>query len=461
MSDPGRSETFEPLPIARSPIKARLDASLSASDSGTPERWFEPAADRVASSSEPADASDEPGGDTAGSDRTPPGEGATANGGGNGGNGGGVGRGLIAVLVVTSLVSALLAAGGTYVAMNAAGLVGPTPAPSTGGKLVSVESDTSTVIAAVNKVNRAVVQILANDGNGNSEVGAGMIFDVRGWVLTNKHVVAGMKSLTVRLADDRRVAATIYGLDTLSDLAIIKLQGATDIWSVELGDSSTLQVGQLAIAIGSPLGLAYPNSVSSGIVSALGRDISVGGNSAGSNATGLHGLIQTDAAINPGNSGGPLVDANGKVIGVTTAEADSAEGIGFAIPIDVAKPIMQQALAGETLARPYMGVSYVLIDKGLQADYNLDLDHGAWVHKEDTAGNTVEAVTKNSPAAVAGIKDGDIITSIEGVQIDGLHRLEDELVKYTPGRTIALQVYRNGSYLTLHVTLGTRPDNLS
>ena len=345
--------------------------------------------------------------------------------------------------------------------MNGAGLLSATAAPATAGTHVTVESNTSTVIAAVAKVNKAVVQILANDGKGNSEVGAGIIFDVRGWVLTNKHVVAGMSSLTVRLADDRRVAAQIYGLDSLSDLAILKLQGAGDIWSVDLGDSSSLQVGELAIAIGSPLGLGYPNSVSSGIVSALGRDVAVGGNTAGSSGTGLHGLIQTDAAINPGNSGGPLVDAEGRVIGVTTAEAAEAEGIGFAIPINIAKPIMQQALAGEPLARPYMGVAYVVIDKGLQASANLDLDHGAWVHKEDTAGDSVPAVTADSPAAVAGVKDGDIITSLEGVQIDGLHRLEDLLIQYTPGRSVALEVYRNGTYITLHVTLGTRPDNLS
>ena len=440
MSETGRTESFEPLPISRSPLKVRLDASFADGDSGTPERWFEPAE----GSTEDADPADSPPTEPP-PDPTPTGS----------------GRRLVAVLVATSLISAMLAAGGTYLGMRSAGLLDSTPAPVSAGTRVSVESDTSTIIAAVNKVNRAVVQILANDGNGNSEVGAGMIFDVRGWVLTNKHVVSGMKSLTVRLADDRRVAATVYGVDTLSDLAIVKLQGATDIWSVELGESSDVQVGELAIAIGSPLGLAYPNSVSSGIVSALGRDIAVSGNSTGANGTGLHGLIQTDAAINPGNSGGPLVDAQGKVIGITTAQASSAEGIGFAVPIDVAKPIMQQALAGEALARPFMGVSYMLIDKGLQADYDLDLDRGAWVHKEDTAGNVVAAVSTDSPAATAGVKDGDIITSIEGVQIDGLHRLEDLLVRYTPGRSIALQVYRNGTYITLHVTLGTRPDNLS
>ncbi len=451
MPESGQSETFEPLPLSRSPIKARLDAQGD-DGSATPERWFEPAASAPVVAGSPEASGPAEGPDTA---NLPPAADSTP------GAASGPGRRLVALLVATSLVSAIVAAGGTYLAVSGTGLLDAPHAAATSGTRVSVESNSSTIIAAVSKVNRAVVQILANDGNGNSEVGAGMIFDVRGWVLTNKHVVAGMKSLTVRLADDRRVAATIYGLDTLSDLAIIKLQGATDIWSVDLGDSSSLQVGELAIAIGSPLGLGYPNSVSSGIVSALGRDIAVTGNSAGSSGTGLHGLIQTDAAINAGNSGGPLVDASGKVVGITTVEAPSAKGIGFAIPIDIAKPIMQQALAGEALSRPYLGVSYVMVDKGLAADYDLDLDRGAWVHKEDTSGKTLAAVAADSPAATAGVKDGDIITSLEGTPIDGLHRLEDLLVRYTPGRSIALQVYRSGAYITLHVTLGTRPDNLS
>ena len=436
MSETGQTEIFEPLPIPRSTLKARLDATSDDTGTATPERWFEPRPDEA----EPDRSAPEP----------VPGPVPSSS---------PVGRGLVALVLVTSLLSAVLGATGTYLAMSATGMLDAAPAPANGNN-VSVESDASTVIAAIGKVNRAVVQILANDGAGNSEVGAGFIFDVRGWVLTNKHVVAGMKTLTVRLYDDRRVAGTIYGLDSLSDLAIVKLQGATDIWSAELGDSSSLQVGQLAIAIGSPLGLAYPNSVSTGIVSALGRDISLGGNAAGSSSTGLHGLIQTDAAINPGNSGGPLVDASGHVIGITTAEADSAQGIGFAIPVNTAKPIMQQALAGEQLSRPYIGVSYILLDKGIQEAYKLDLDQGAWVHKEDTAGNSVDAVAAGSPAATAGLKTGDIITSIEGTPIDGLHRLEDLLVQYTPGRTITMLVYRGGSHMTLRVTLGTRPNNL-
>jgi serine protease Do len=367
-----------------------------------------------------------------------------------------IGRGLVALVLVTSVFAAFVGAGGTYAALRASGaLNGATPSATTGPQL-RIESDASTVVAAASKVGPAVVQIVANDGAGSTAVGSGIIYDPRGWVLTNAHVVKGAKTITVRLDDDRRLAGTAYGFDTLTDLAIVKIDGIPDLTMAALGDSSSLQVGQLAIAIGSPLGLAYPNSVSRGIVSALGRDVEVPATDS-TPASSLHGLIQTDAAINPGNSGGPLVDGSGKVIGITTAEVQTAQGIGFAIPIDVAKPIMQQALAGEKLSRPFIGVTYDMITRSLKDDNGLLLSQGAWVHNEDANGNAIEAVTAGSPGDKAGIQTGDIITKIEGETLDTSHRLEDLLVKYAPGRTIAVEDYRAGSYLTLEVTLGTRP----
>jgi serine protease Do len=291
---------------------------------------------------------------------------------------------------------------------------------------------------------------------GGEGVGSGIVYDVGGWILTNKHVVAGATSIDVRLKDGRDFSGTVYGIDTLTDLAILKIDGASGLTPAPMGDSSTIQVGELAVAIGSPLGVDYPNSVTSGIVSALGRDITVASD-VSSGGTNLHGLIQTDAAINPGNSGGPLVDSSGRVIGITTALADSAQGIGFAIPIDIAKPIMQQALAGEKLSRPFIGISYVAIDRGLAAKNNLPLDLGAWVHAEDQNGNPIEAVVAGGPADKAGIKTGDIITSIEGQPIDATHALEDILVRYAPGRTISVELYRDGKYVTVRLTLGTRP----
>jgi S1-C subfamily serine protease len=421
----GEMQRFEPRPAPRAHLVAAFDARTVGEDSVTPERWFEPEA-----AGSPQDSAEPP---------RPT-----------------IGRGFVAVMVVVSIFAAFLGAGGTYAVLRVSGALNDPAPTTTAGPQLRIESDASTVIAAVNKVGPAVVQIVANDGAGNTAVGSGIIYDPRGWILTNAHVVKAAKTITVRLSDDRRLAGITYGFDTLTDLAIVKIDGIPDLTMAALGDSSSLQVGQLAIAIGSPLGLAYPNSVSRGIVSALGRDIEVPASDTAS-ATSLRSLIQTDASINPGNSGGPLVDGSGRVIGITTAEVQTATGIGFAIPIDIAKPIMQQALAGEKLSRPFIGVSYDSIDRGLEEHYSLALSQGAWVHLEDAAGNSIEAVVAGSPGDKAGIKTGDILTKMEGESIDPSHRLEDMLVKYAPGRTITLEAYRGGSYITLRVTLGTRP----
>ena len=182
-------------------------------------------------------------------------------------------------------------------------------------------------------------------------VGSGVIYNPNGWILTNRHVVEGGNALSVELKDGRVLTGEVYGIDTLTDLAIVKIEG-TDLPTANLGDSDALEVGQLVIAIGSPLG-TYSNTVTSGIVSAKGRSIAAEGST-----VPLNNLIQTDAAINPGNSGGPLLDAAGNVVGINTAIARDSTGIGFSIPINIAKPIMDQAVAGEELARPYLGVRY-------------------------------------------------------------------------------------------------------
>ena len=434
MSDPRYPDIqrFEPLPDERHTRKPMYGgASAGGADQVTPERWFEPMTAPVPTGVSPR-------------------------------AGRGLGRGLIALMLAVSVVGAVVGAVGTYAALRASGaLDAATQGPAATGPALSIESNTSAVIAAVNRVSPAVVQIVTFDASGNSGVGSGIIYDARGWILTNRHVVEGAQTITVRLEDDRRLAGTTYGLDTLTDLAIVKIDPVADLTIAPIGDSAAIQVGQLAIAIGSPLGLPYPNSVTTGIVSALGRDIAVSANATTSAPTNLHSLIQTDAAINPGNSGGPLIDGTGHVVGVTTAEATTAQGIGFAIPIDVAKPIMQQALAGAKLSRPFIGVAYQMIDKGIQEQYKLSLSEGAWVHAEDASGSSVEAVVAGSAGAQAGIKTGDIITSVEGQTIDQAHPLQDVLVEYAPGRTVSVQVYRAGSYLTLRVTLGTRPDGTS
>ena len=222
-------------------------------------------------------------------------------------------------------------------------------------KPVTIDENSATIAVAA-AVSPAVVRITVTGNTNNGDlgvipstgVGSGVIYNSNGWILTNKHVVEGGDKFDVELKDGRVLAGTVYGIDTLTDLAIVKVEG-TGLPTAAIGESDALKVGQLVVAIGSPLG-TYSNSVTSGIVSATGRSITTEGST-----KPLNNLIQTDAAINPGNSGGPLLDADGNVIGINTAIASGSNGIGFAIPIDIARPIMAQAVAGQELSRPYIG----------------------------------------------------------------------------------------------------------
>jgi serine protease Do len=274
-------------------------------------------------------------------------------------------------------------------------------------------------------------------------VGSGVIFDANGWILTNRHVVADGGTLTVQLSDGRAFPAKVYGVDTLTDLAIVKIN-ATGLPAARLGNSSALAVGQFVVAVGDPLG-QYPGTVTTGVVSGLGRSLAA---SAGS----LDDLIQTDAAINPGNSGGPLVDATGAVIGIDTAIEPTAQGIGFAIPINVARPLTVQALAGEKLSRPWLGIRYEPLDAGLAARAGLAVTEGAWI----TGATNGAAIESGSPAATAGLRENDVITALDGTKVDTNHPLVELLAQHAPGSTVVLTVHRGSSDLAIRVTLTTR-----
>ncbi len=363
---------------------------------------------------------------------------------------------LLPVVIVALVVGIVSGSLSSVAIMN---LVGPGPASqplaqSSSSVATSVNlEESSAVISAVQRVAPAVVTITAESGtnaSGNG-IGSGFIFDANGWILTNKHVVSGADRLSVRLNDTRSFPATVYGIDTLTDLAIVRIQ-ASGLPIAHLGSSANLQSGQVAIAIGNPLG-TFENTVTTGVVSGLGRQITAG-DSGGQTAEDLNNLIQTDAAINPGNSGGPLVDSGGNVIGINTAVNQNAQGLGFAIPIDVAKPIVRQALAGHPLARPWIGVYYQLVTKGLAQDRHLSVDYGALVGSSDP---TAPAVFRGSPAATAGIRDGDVILSIDGVRVDAAHDLSSLIVPHDPGDRISLKVLRGGRTTTVSLTLGTLP----
>ena len=369
----------------------------------------------------------------------------------------------LGAIFMTAVLAAVLASGGTYAALRASGaldrqttaVISPAGTGTNVNQPVTIDEQSATISAAA-KVGPAVVRIVTagtdpNSSTTTSGIGSGVIFDANGWILTNHHVVANTTSLTVQLKDGRQFTGKIYGIDTLTDLAVVKVE-ATGLPTAPLGDSSAIKVGELAVAIGSPLG-TYSNSVTAGIVSATGRSIDTDTGS-------INNLIQTDAAINPGNSGGPLVDAVGNVIGINTAVASNAQGIGFSIPINIAKPIMQQAIAGQALARPWIGIRYQTIDLQLKNQLKLAAAQGALVSGgQDTSGAAQPAVVPDGPADKAGVKDGDIVTSIEGMAIDGEHPLDAVLTQFAPGRTVTLGINRAGKTLELQLTLGTRPTN--
>jgi serine protease Do len=429
----------DPVGHYTSGSEARADRSWAWGETPavTPERWYEPAPAPVAA--------------------TTPTDGATTR-----------ARTGTSTVLAASLLSAVLASGGTVLALGATGAldhqaVSPTAA-NQGTNVGAVQpvaiDESSATIAVAAEVSPAVVRITvtgtANAGNfgviPETGVGSGVIFDSNGWILTNHHVVEGGEKFDVELKDGRVLQGKVYGIDTLTDLAIVKVD-ATGLPTAAIGESDALKVGQLVVAIGSPLG-TYSNSVTSGIVSAKGRSITTDSNESLSN------LIQTDAAINPGNSGGPLLDAGGNVIGINTAIATNSTGIGFAIPIDIARPIMAQAIAGEPLSRPYLGIRFVSITRQFADKENLPVDTGAFVRGIDSSGDPVDGVEPGKPADLGGIKDGDIITSIDGKAIDEEHPLDATLAQSAPGDTVTVDVLRDGTHLSLEVTLGTRPADL-
>jgi serine protease Do len=362
---------------------------------------------------------------------------------------------IVAIAVVAGIVSGALSAAAVSSILRdpsvPTGQVAATPEADNVSDVRIQES--SAVIEAVDNVTPAVVTIQSSGGGllgSASGTGSGVIFDANGWILTNRHVVEEASELTVVLNDGRQFDGVVYGIDTLTDLAIVKVE-ATDLPVAPIGSSADLELGQLAIAIGNPLG--YENTVTTGVVSGLGRRITAS-DATQTSAETLNNLIQTDAAINPGNSGGPLVNSAGQVIGVNTAVSQDAQGLGFAIPIDVAKPIMEQALRGEDLVRPWIGVYYVPVDPALAAEQDLPVEYGALIGTTTGGG---EAVFPGSPAEEAGLRAGDIIVSVDGEQLSADTDLSMLILPHAPGDTITLRVLRDNSATDVEVTLGELP----
>ncbi len=297
-------------------------------------------------------------------------------------------------------------------------------------KLASSES-LPTITDIVENVGPSVVAITNNAAGGS---GSGVVFNINKGsvlILTNNHVIENAKELTVAIDQKYNYTATLVGVDPMSDLAVLKIERniipnevLISIVPVVFGNSEQLKVGEPAIAIGNPLG--YDDTVTVGVISALNREVKLD--------TGVRTLIQTDAAINPGNSGGALVNSKGELIGINTVKISdtSVEGIGFAIPINEAKPIIEQLLNQGYVSRPYLGVSGRNVDEEASKLYELPL------------GVLVLDVIPNSPASRLGLIKGDVITAFQGVKINAIEQLIQEIAKYKVGDTVSITYIRDG-----------------
>jgi serine protease Do len=282
--------------------------------------------------------------------------------------------------------------------------------------------------------------------------GTGFVITADGLILTNRHVVNDAEAeFEVALQDGTRHKATVLARDAVLDLAVLKIE-ATALTPVEFGDSDGLQIGETVIAIGNALS-EYRNTVTKGVVSGVNRRVVAGG--ADGFAEVIEEAIQTDAAINPGNSGGPLIDLRGKVIGINTAVNREGQSLGFAIPVNAARIVVESVKANGRIVRPWIGIRYVLVNEAMAEAKGLKRDYGALISKgarpEDAA------IVAGSPAEKAGLKDGDVVLEVDGVRVDLEHSLAGVIGKKRAGDIVMLKILREGVEKTVPVTLGELP----
>jgi serine protease Do len=386
---------------------------------------------------------------------------------------------MVAGGVVIALVAAGIASAGTVGLLAMGGWLEPSTAILAGSPGASAQpllqpvvvdqSDTSRAVAAVSP---AIVTIVAGntadplaelvtEAGTTPTIASGVLFDKAGWIVTNRHVVCGAPAIAVLLADGRQLPAELYGLDSLTDLAILHVDpNDPDAHGVPLpvariGDSASLRPGQLTMAIGST-GDSLTTTVTSGVISALGRDLLTVDPCNGNTPRSLRNVIQTDAAVSGTSSGGALINAVGDVVGINTSVSGAPDGANFAIPIDIAKPIMEQATENKPLTRPWMGITYTALNPGIARANDLPVDYGVWLR--GSSDGSVPAVIPGSPADLAHLQDGDILTAIDDQRIDAAHPLDDILAEYRPEDQdpITVAVLRDGTPTSVMLTLGTR-----
>ena len=271
-----------------------------------------------------------------------------------------------------------------------------------------------------------------------TSVGSGVLFDKKGYLVTNAHVVGDAKKVNVSLTDGKTVEGTVVGKDTSTDLAVVKIEGNENLPVASFGDSDKLQVGETAIAIGNPLGLEFQGSVTVGVISALNRTLD--------DMDQRFRLIQTDAAINPGNSGGALVTADGLVVGINSAKIakTGVEGMGFAIPINQARGIIESLISEGKVTRAYLG--FYGADKDIAERYG-------YTWPEDAKGVMVMRISGNSPISLTDIRPGDFITALAGKSFSTMRELREILDAHRPGETVSLTYTHDGKEHTIDIML--------
>jgi S1-C subfamily serine protease len=380
-----------------------------------------------------------------------------------------LGSALLGGLVAVALGIAAIATGIVNVD-NSSGSAPPTvispsePAAGGANTVGDVYEDDAQGVAfieAEQKPSAAATPFGVPPGGGGTATGSGLLIDGDGHVLTNAHVVDGAGSVTVKFGDGDALAAKVLGVDDSTDIAVLEVDpGEVDADPLQLGDSDTVKVGDGAIAIGNPYGL--DRTVTSGIISALQRQISA------PNGFTISDVIQTDAAINPGNSGGPLIDVNGRVIGInsqiaTGSGGSGSVGIGFAVPINTAKDVAAQIIDNGSVEHAYLGIEGADLTPELADVLNLDVDEGVLVQKVTAAGPAADAGIEAGDATV-GIDGaevragGDVITGVDDKRVDGMDDLIAAVNAKEPGDDVTLTVLRGGSSEDVSVELGDRPD---
>lgn len=316
-----------------------------------------------------------------------------------------------------------------------------------GNKIVSQED--SSLISLVENVSPSVVSILTSSGsNYGYAAGTGMIVSSDGYVMTNKHVVGTASQATIITSDGKTYDnVPVLGKDPLNDIAFLKIPKVNDLPAIQLGDSKTVRAGQSVVAIGNALG-EYQNSVTTGIISGLGRPVTASDDGSYATASSLTDLLQTDAAINHGNSGGPLLNMKGQVIGINTAIAEDAQSVGFAIPVGAAKGMLKHLKATGKVERAVIGVSYVSINPETKAQYKLKADKGDLINSD-----TGVAIRQGSPADEAGLEQGDIMIKVNDQEIGAGKSVSTLVGEFSPGDTVEITILRNGKTIKKQLVL--------